>query len=68
MVPSPFDHSLSFVLWESLSEHGSATLRLLFCGLVLNHIPVLRKSTIFKTHDIGDDPGGWLADVGESPV
>src|ERR1700686_4345467 len=22
MDPSPFDHSLSFVIWKSLSEHG----------------------------------------------
>src|ERR1700720_2792287 len=29
--PSSASH---FVLWESLSEHRSATLRLLFCGLV----------------------------------
>src|SRR6266446_8995429 len=38
MAPSPFDLSLSFLLWESLSEHGSATFRLLFCGLILNDI------------------------------
>src|SRR4029077_9723281 len=35
MAASPVDHSVSFVLWESLSEHGSATFRLLFCGLIL---------------------------------
>src|SRR5882762_3750393 len=30
-----------FVLWESFAEHGSAAFRLLFCGLVLNDIPML---------------------------
>src|ERR1700675_3050913 len=32
-----------FVLWESLSEHGSATFRLLFGGLILNDVPMLRE-------------------------
>src|SRR5580692_2010303 len=30
MAPSPVNHSVSFVLWKSLSEHGSATHQLLF--------------------------------------
>lgn len=34
------NHSVSFVLWTSLSEHGRATVRLLFCGLILNDIPM----------------------------
>jgi hypothetical protein len=50
------------------AEHRIPTLGLRACRFVLNDIPVLRKSAIFKPHDIGDDPGGWLADVGESPV
>src|SRR5712692_5992480 len=32
LAPSPVNHTLSFVLWESLSDHGSATFRLLFCA------------------------------------
>ena len=40
MCPSPVNHSVSFVLRKSLSEHGRATLRFLLCGLVLNHIPM----------------------------
>jgi len=40
------------LIWESLSEHGSATFRLLFCGLILNDIPMLREYPGLDTHDI----------------
>src|SRR5712692_1311723 len=44
--------SLSFVLWESLSEHGSATFRLFFCGLVLDHVPVLNQNSVLDSHNV----------------
>src|SRR2546427_1104741 len=51
-VLTNFQRSDSFVLWESLSEHWSATFRLLFCGLILNDIPMLREYPGLDTHDI----------------
>src|SRR5579862_929573 len=68
MAPSPFDHSLSFVLWESLSEHGSATFRLFFCGLVLNHIPMLDQDSILDANYVRRNPVHWQAEVRKSSV
>src|SRR6202790_3754625 len=46
----------SFVLWESLAEHGSATFRLFFCGLILNDVPMLDKDSVLNAHNIRGNP------------
>src|SRR5580704_7369987 len=55
-VPRNFPRSRSFVFWEGLSEHRGATFRLLFCGLVLNHIPMLHEYPVHNAHDIRSNP------------
>ena len=59
---------LSFVLWESLSEHGSATFRLLFCGLILNDVPMLDKDSVLNTHNICRNPIHRRTETAKSPV
>src|ERR1700686_650313 len=68
MAPSPFDHSFSFVLWEILSEHGSATFRLLFCGFVLDHIPMLDKDSVLHADNICGNPIHRSTKTAKSPV
>src|SRR3984893_12829637 len=58
----------SSVVWEILSEHGSATLRLLFCGLVLNHVPMLNEYSVLNAHNISGNPIHWEPEVAESAV
>src|SRR6266576_4220181 len=59
---------LSFVIWESLSEHGSAAFRLLFCGFVLNHIPMLHEYPVLDEKNVRSNPVHRLAEARESPV
>jgi len=49
-------HSVSFVLWEGHPEHGSAALRLLFCGLILNDVPMRDKDFVLNAHNICGNP------------
>src|ERR1700733_9554847 len=58
----------SLVLWEILSEHGSATLRLFFGGLILNHVPVLHEDAILDAHNIGGNPIHRKPEVTKSSV
>src|ERR1700726_878444 len=55
-LPENLPRSNSFVLRKSLSEHGGATFRLLFCGLVLNHIPMFHEYPVHNAQDIGGNP------------
>jgi hypothetical protein len=41
---------------ECSSKHGRTDLRLLFRGLILNDIPMLREFAGFDTHNIGSNP------------
>src|SRR6267378_3328776 len=59
---------LSFVLWESLAEHGSATFRLLFCGLILNDVPMLDKDSVLNAHNIRGNPIHRSAETAKPPV
>src|SRR5260370_36274026 len=59
---------VSFVLWESLSEHRSATFRLFSCGLILNHIPMLDQNAIFDANDVRRNPVHGLSEARKSPV
>src|SRR5882724_11547492 len=68
LLPSPVNYSPSLVLWEGLSEHGSATLRLLFGGLVLNHVPVLDKDSVLDAHNIRGNPIHRSTETTKSPV
>src|SRR5206468_7628760 len=67
-VLTNFQRSDSFVLWESLSEHGSATFRLLFCGLILNDIPMLRDYPGLDAHNICGNPIHGRTETAKSPV
>src|SRR5580765_1028179 len=58
----------SFVLWESLSEHGSATFRLLFCGLILNDVPMLDQDPVLYAKNVRCNPVHRLAEARKSPV
>src|ERR1700733_2488067 len=49
-------------------EHGRATFRLLFRGLILNDIPVLREYPGFDTHNISGNPIHRSAETAKSPV
>src|SRR5258707_5519251 len=60
--------AVSFVYWETLSEHGSATFRLLFCGLILNHIPMLHEYPFLDAHDVRSDPIHRGTETAKSPV
>src|SRR5580704_10008957 len=60
--------SVSLVLWKTLSEHGGAAFRLLFCGLVLNDIPMLNKDSVLNAQNICGDPIHGSTKAGESPV
>src|SRR5712664_2386419 len=57
-----------FVLWESLAEHGSATFRLLFCGLILNDVPMLDNDSVLNAHNIRGNPIHRSAEIAKSPV
>src|SRR5580765_3220445 len=67
-VLTNFLRSDSFVLWESLSEHGSATFRLLFCGFILNHIPVLDQNPVFDSKNVRCNPVDGQAEMRKSSV
>jgi hypothetical protein len=67
-VPTNFSPSDSFVLWESSSEHGSATIRLLFRGLILNDIPMLGEYAVLDTQDIRGNPIYRSTETAKSPV
>src|SRR5439155_25211470 len=60
--------SFSSVGRECSSEHGSATFRLLFCGLILNDIPMLREYPGLDTHNIGGNPIYRSTETAKSPV
>src|SRR6267143_4826218 len=59
---------ISFVYWETLSEHGSATFRLLFCGLILNDVPMLDKDSVLNAHNICGNPIHRSTETAKSPV
>src|SRR6266481_6250340 len=58
----------SFVLWESLSEHGSATFRLLFCRFILNDVPMLNKDSVLNAQNIYCNPIYRSTETAKSPV
>src|SRR5580704_9132488 len=60
--------SPSFVLRESLSEHRSATFRLLFCSFVLNYIPMLDQNAILDPNDVHHNPVHRQADARIAPM
>ena len=47
---------LSFVIWESLSEHRSPAFRLLFGGFILNDVPMLDKDSVLNAQNICGNP------------
>jgi hypothetical protein len=53
---------------EAVTKHRQAADRLRLCSLVLKHIPVLRKKTVFEPDNVGGDPGCGPSDSGEAPV
>src|SRR5260370_30593308 len=59
---------VSFVLWEGISEHGSATFRLLFCGLILNDVPMLGKDSVLNAHNICGNPIRRSTETAKPPV
>src|SRR5580692_2093002 len=58
----------SGVCRECSSKHGSTALRLLFRGLILNDIPMLREFPGFDTHNIGGNPISSSTEITKSPV
>src|SRR5258705_12012611 len=60
--------SVSCVRWERVSKHGISALRLLLCGLVLNHVPMFDENSVFDPQNIRRDPIHRQADPGEAPV
>src|SRR6266404_5098331 len=59
---------LSFVLWESLSEHGSSTFRLLFRGLILNDVPMFHQDSVLNAHNIRRNPIHRSTETAKPPV
>src|ERR1700724_2609962 len=57
-----------FVLWESLSEHESGTFRLLFCGLILNDVPMLDKDSVLNAQNICGNPIHRGTETAKPPV
>src|ERR1700675_4778093 len=53
---------------ECSSKHGRTALRLIFRGLILNDIPMLREFAGFDTHNIGGDPIHRSTEIAESTV
>jgi hypothetical protein len=53
---------------ECSSKHGRTALRLLFRGLILNYIPMLREFPGFDTHNIGGNPISSSTEITKSPV
>lgn len=60
--------SVSCVCWERASKHGISALRLLLCGLVLNHVPMFDENSVFDPQNIRRDPIHRQADPREAPV
>ena len=58
----------SLVLWESLSEHRSAALRLPFRGLILNYIPMLDEDSVLNAQNISGNPVYRKTNTAKSPV
>src|SRR5580692_10749053 len=58
----------SAVRRECSSKHGRTALRLLFRGLVLNDIPMLREFPGFDTYNIGGNPIHRSTEIAESTV
>ena len=53
---------------ECSSKHGRAAFRLLFRGLILNDIPMLREFPGFDTHNIGGNPIHRSTEIAKSSV
>src|SRR5271154_3133497 len=60
--------SFSSIGRECSSEHGRAAFRLLFRGLILNDIPMLREFPGFNTHNVSGDPIRRSTEIAESTV
>ena len=58
----------SLVLWESLSEHRSAALRLPFRRPILNHIPMLDEDSVLNVQNIWGNPVYRKTNTAKSPV
>src|SRR6202035_4976705 len=58
----------SAVRRECSSKHGRTALRLLFRGLVLNDIPMLREFPGFDTYNLGGNPIHRSTEIAESTV
>src|ERR1700677_4991018 len=56
------------VVRECSSKHGRTTLRLLFRGLILNDIPMLREFAGFDTHNVSGNPIHRGTEIAESTV
>src|ERR1700757_462790 len=53
---------------EAIAKHGKAADRFLPCGFVLQYIPVLGQETIFKSDNIGRNPGRWPSHPSETAM
>src|SRR5580692_2692632 len=60
--------AISFVLWKSLSEHGSAAFRLLCRGLILNDVPMLDEDSVLNAHNICGNPIHRSTETAKSSV
>ena len=60
--------SFSSIGRECRSEHGRAAFRLLFRGLILNDVPMLRKFPGFDTHNISGNPIHRSTEIAKSSV
>src|SRR6266478_4220682 len=59
---------MSSVGRERASKHGISALRLLLCGLVLNHVPMFDENSVFDPQNICRDPIHRQADSRESSM
>ena len=53
---------------EVVAEHRETASRLLAGGLVLNHVPVLRKHPVLHAHDVADDLCRRQAETAETSM